>query len=56
MPFGYIARSMEQRPHNALAFRHLHLHRVIITLGGSIAVVYSRPPWLLDLRISLPQP
>ena len=41
MRFGYIARSMGQRPHNALVLRHLNLFRLIITRGGSIAVVYS---------------
>jgi len=35
---------MEQRPHNTQAQHYLHLHRLIITPGGSIAAVYSSPP------------
>ena len=52
MRFGYIARSMGQRPHNAPALRHLNLFRLIITLGGSIAAVYSRPQWPLDYELA----
>jgi hypothetical protein len=48
MSFGYIARSTEQRQHIALAHRQLHPYRLIITLGDSIAVVFSRPLLLPD--------
>ena len=48
MSFEYTARSMGQRPHSALAIRHLNLFCLVITRGGSIAVVYSRPRLLFD--------
>ena len=49
-----IARSMALRPHTAPAHRHLLLPRLIITLGGSIAAVCSRPPSPLVLGIRAP--
>ncbi len=52
MRFEYIARLMGQRPHNALAPLHLHAYRLIIARGGSVAAVYSRPPWPLDYKFA----
>lgn len=43
---------LRQRPRNALTLRPLHLYRLTIPHGGSIAVVYSRPPWLLDYEFA----
>ena len=56
MSFGYIARSMGQRLHNALARRRLHLYRLTIPHGGSIAVVYSRLPLPLDYEFASNSP
>ena len=52
MRFEDIARSLEQHQHNALALRHQHLFRSRLTRGGSIAAVYSRPPWRLDYEFA----
>jgi hypothetical protein len=38
------ARSMARRPRIGPAHPHLLLPRLIVTLGGSIAAVYFRPP------------
>jgi hypothetical protein len=49
-----IARSMARRPHTAPAHPRPLLPRLIITLGGSIAAVCSRPPSPLVLGIRVP--
>jgi hypothetical protein len=36
MSIAFIARLMARRPHNTSVRRHLLLHRLIITRGGSI--------------------
>ena len=52
MGIACIARSMARRPHNAPAYRHLLLPRLIITLGCSITAMYSRPPLSLDYHFA----